>query len=204
MKKNILLLICVAVLGGCSIGQSEFNCSRGDDNALCGSSRTIYAATNGELQENETLTFIENGEHKQVTLTELEQARTKKASDAAKAKNGEISEIFSDQANYSKVPHKFSYDGQVLRTDVKVLRVWIAPYVDDTDDLNLSTLVYTDIEKKRWELDVNQEKIAKFRGKTEEKLAINNFAVNEKPQKEYRPSEQDVQRIQTRMNDIDK
>ncbi|ELA9367466.1 type IV conjugative transfer system lipoprotein TraV [Vibrio parahaemolyticus] len=200
MKIKLLILVSVAVLGGCTVGQSEFNCSRGDDNALCGSSRTIYSATNGELQENETLTYIEDGEAKQVTLTELEQARTQKS----KSEKGEISEKNSNQANYSQVPHAFSYDGQVLRTDVKVLRIWVAPYVDDSDDLNLSTLVYTDIEKKRWELEVNQERTAKFQGKTTEKLAINNFAVNEEPQKEYRPAEQDVMRIQSRMNDIDK
>ncbi|BEI26513.1 type IV conjugative transfer system lipoprotein TraV [Vibrio fluvialis] len=207
--RNVLLLVSVAVLGGCSVGQNEFNCSRGDDNALCGSSRTIYSATNGDLKENETLTFIENGEKRQVTLTELEQIREQNSkpvgTESGDAQKGKISEKNSLQAHSSQVPHSFSYDGKVLRSDVKVLRVWIAPYVDNTDDLNLSTLVYTDIEKKRWDLNVTQGKAAKLEPKTPANLIVNNFAPkqeSQKSQKEYRPLPQDVERIQTKMNEV--
>lgn len=208
--RNVLLLVSVAVLGGCSVGQNEFNCSRGDDNALCGSSRTIYSATNGDLKENETLTFIENGETRQVTLTELKQIREQNSkpvgTESGDAQKGKISEKNSLQAHSSQVPHSFSYDGQVLRSNVKVLRVWIAPYVDNTDDLNLSTLVYTDIEKKRWDLNVAQGKAANLEPKTPANLVVNNFAPkqqeSQKSQKEYRPLPQDVERIQTKMNEV--
>lgn len=133
----------VSALSGCSIGQNEFNCSSGDGNALCGSSRTVYKATDGDLKENNTLTFIEEGEVRQITIDELNDI-----------KNGGILEKNSTMQKYSTndVPFSFSYDGEVLRKDVKVMRIWVAPWVDKSDDLHLSTMIYTDIEKRKWEV----------------------------------------------------
>lgn len=74
-------------------------------------------------------------------------------SNKKKNSEGSISET-QKRMGESKVsvPFTFSYDGQVLRKDVKVLRIWVAPWVDKSDDLHLSTLVYTDIEKRKWEV----------------------------------------------------
>jgi conjugal transfer pilus assembly protein TraV len=138
-----LLFLAVSGLTGCTVGQSDFNCSAGDENALCGSSRTIYHATDGDLQENETITFIEDGETRQVSLNELK-----------KIKGGAVSEKKTSvsESSHNAVPFSFSYDGNVLRKDVEVMRIWIAPWVDKSDDLHLSTLFYTDIEKRKWEV----------------------------------------------------
>lgn len=67
----LFLPLSIAVLTGCTVGQSEFNCSAGDENALCASSRTIYKATDGEIKENETITYVKDGEKQQITLEEL-------------------------------------------------------------------------------------------------------------------------------------
>lgn len=126
--KNLQLFFITALVGaisGCSVGQNEFNCSAGDENAMCGSARTIYQATDGDLKTNDTLTYIENGEKKQVTLKELNQIQKGDESHAVT-----ISEISNPKANSLEVPHAFSYDGDVLRKDVRVMRIWIAPFVD--------------------------------------------------------------------------
>jgi hypothetical protein len=35
---------------------------------------------------------------------------------------------------------------------VKVLRVWIAPWIDRQDNLHSSQFIYTDIEARKWEI----------------------------------------------------
>lgn len=155
IKKVIGLAFSVGILGGCTVGQSEFNCSAGDDNALCGSSRTIYRATDGELKENTNLTYIKDGKVHQTSLAELDSLKNPNSALSQKSKISEISNP-SSQLNQG-VPFSFSYDGQVLRKDVQVLRIWIAPWVDKSDDLHLSTLVYTDIENRKWEVGTVHE-----------------------------------------------
>lgn len=155
MKHIVGLAFSVGILSGCTVGQSEFNCSAGDDNALCGSSRTIYRATDGELKENTTLTYIKDGKVHQTTLAELDKLKNPNAQPLQKSK---ISEISNSKGQLNQgVPFSFSYDGKVLRKEVQVLRIWIAPWVDKSDDLHLSTLVYTDIENRKWEVGTPDE-----------------------------------------------
>ncbi|GAD89951.1 conjugal transfer protein TraV [Vibrio halioticoli NBRC 102217] len=153
-KNNLLFLsLSFGLVTGCSIGQSEFNCASGDENSLCASSRTIYKASNGEMKENDEIIYVSNGERKSITLDELNETNGLGVSSES------ISETKKSvgESNVS-VPFSFSYDGDVLRKDVKVLRIWVAPWVDTSDDLHLSTLVYTDIEKRKWEVGtINKE-----------------------------------------------
>ncbi|PMK78544.1 type IV conjugative transfer system protein TraV [Vibrio breoganii] len=164
--KNFLLFLplSVAVLTGCTVGQSEFNCSAGDENALCASTRTIYKATDGEIQENETITYVKDGEVQQITLSELNEIKGLGVSvNHDVAEDGSISETQKPMIKSKvAVPFSFSYDGQVLRKDVRVLRIWVAPWVDKSDDLHLSTLVYTDIEKRKWEVGTVDEQAPKI------------------------------------------
>jgi conjugal transfer pilus assembly protein TraV len=153
----LMLSGAVSVLSGCTVGQSDFNCSSGDENALCASSRTIYRATDNELQENETITYIKDGEVHQTTLSELDSLKESISGERnSESDNRTISEkkssVSHSNTGTQQVPFQFNYDGEVLRKDVKVLRIWVAPFVDKNDDLHLSTLLYTDIEKRKWEV----------------------------------------------------
>ena len=163
--RNLQLLFITALIGaisGCSVGQNDFNCSAGDENALCGSARTIYQATDGDLKTKDTLIYIKDGEKKQVTLKELN-----KSQESDKDHAFLISEISNPKANSLGIPHTFSYDGDVLRKDVRVMRVWIAPFVDANDNLHMSSMVYTDIAQRSWELGTtNPNHTAKATTKT--------------------------------------
>lgn len=145
MRKLIFVSCFGLFLGGCSVGQNDFNCSKGDENALCASSRTIYHATSGDIKENTDITYIKDGEVHQTNLAELESLQNPKM---------KISETKKYGGEYNNVPFSFSYDGNVLRKDVEVLRIWVAPFVDRNDDLHMSTLVYTDIENRKWNIGV--------------------------------------------------
>lgn len=156
MKIKLLASMGVLLLTGCTVGQSDFNCSSGDENALCASSRTLYKASNGDVKENEKITYIKDGEVHQTSLSELDGLKDKLESgseDQEDEKGGEKTKTTKNvQPEQMTVPLQFSYDGDVLRKDVRVLRIWVAPWVDKSDDLHLSTLIYTDIEKRKWEI----------------------------------------------------
>ncbi|EKA5635897.1 type IV conjugative transfer system lipoprotein TraV [Vibrio navarrensis] len=153
MKNLTLVGLFAASITGCTVGQNDFNCSAGDENALCGSSRTIYEATSGDLKTNDTITYVKDGDKQQITLEELKEIRNPESSTPT------ISEISGHVGQSNYAPFSFSYDGEVLRKDVRVFRVWIAPFVDSKDNLHLSSMVYTDIESRSWQLgtiDPNQ------------------------------------------------
>ncbi|EGR0468561.1 type IV conjugative transfer system lipoprotein TraV [Vibrio cholerae] len=145
--KKLLGLAFVSLLAGCSVGQNDFNCSSGDENALCGSSRTIYEVTNGELKTNDTLTYVKDGKKQQMSVSDLKKMQKGDLYHAAS-----ISENSTHQADSLSVPLSFNFDGDVLRHDVRVMRIWIAPFVDSNDNLHLSSMVYTDIAHRSWQI----------------------------------------------------
>ncbi|WP_051303370.1 TraV family lipoprotein [Psychromonas aquimarina] len=179
--KHLFLFLGVLSLTACTVGQSEFNCSGGDNNALCGSSRAIYKAADGDIELDETLTVIHNGEAKQISLSEFQGignnsesfknedannseitsmdsrsgykvTQTPPSKNTAIIQNTTTKELAHDVAysDSSQVPHKFSFDGNVIREPTKVMRIWVAPWTDRSDDLHLSSLIFTDIEKRKW------------------------------------------------------
>lgn len=152
MKNTLIGSLIAVALSGCSIGagQSDFNCSGGDENALCGSSRSIYELTHGTLNPKNTVIVVEDGEKKSYTVDELKKLNAQQVSSGISEKN-------QSHAQYTNVPQEFSFDGEVLRNDVRVIRVWIAPFIDTNDDLHLSAMVYTDISNKSWELGRKQQ-----------------------------------------------
>lgn len=141
LSKKILTLASPFLLAGCSIGQSEFNCSAGDDNALCGSTRAIITATNGELTTDDTIRVHKGGEVVEVS-----------ASKFAGFNQNNLDANHQTGRSDVNVPHTYNYDGDALRTKEQVLRVWIAPWIDQHDVLHMSNVLYTDVEKRHWKI----------------------------------------------------
>ncbi|WP_318473060.1 type IV conjugative transfer system lipoprotein TraV [Photobacterium leiognathi] len=142
LSKKILTLVSPLLLAGCSIGQSEFNCSAGDDNALCGSTTAIITATNGELATNDTIRVHKDGEVVEVSASKF----------AGFNQNNLDPEHHQAQLSDVDVPHTYNYDGDALRTKEQVLRVWIAPWIEQDDVLHMSNVLYTDVQKRHWKI----------------------------------------------------
>lgn len=151
MKLIALCAVAVGGLAGCSIGQSEFTCSAGNENALCGSSSAIYKATNGELTENDKITVIRGEER---IVVDAKNFSVGDVPVSIEDEEGNVTVITPEkvQRTHSDTGYTFSYDGAVVRSDAEVMRIWIAPWVDKEDDLNLSSLIYTDVEPKKWDV----------------------------------------------------
>jgi len=126
-----LLAATILALSGCSylgIGQGDFSCPGGIDGVRCMSARQVYQAT-------ESSDYV------------------KVAGD--KDKQGE-----SNIANQTPVNHPMNSQVAVpsieqpvpIRTQAKVMRIWMAPWEDDDGDLHADGYLYTEIESRKWNL----------------------------------------------------
>lgn len=124
MRVATAILITTLTLAGCAIGKSDFACSGIPEGVSCMSASQVYEAskqTNGPVTGNPE----------------------KDLPEAARA--GE-----RGQKPVSGWIHQVESGALPLRTPSRVMRIWVAPWEGEDADLHLSTLVYTEIESRRW------------------------------------------------------
>ncbi len=110
------------------LGKSDFDCKGGVDGVRCLSARQVYQATESSdyVKTKEETEEDDNG-NKGQTITN----GTRRDSQVA-------------------VP---SIEQPVpIRTQAKVMRIWMAPWEDDDGDLHADGFMYTEIESRRWNL----------------------------------------------------
>lgn len=61
--------------------------------------------------------------------------------------------------NQTNATRRTPYSGMPIRTPIKVLRVWIAPWEDKDGDLRDQSYVYLTLNQSRWQIGHNQENI---------------------------------------------
>ena len=128
----VLLVIALAgVLQGCSfmgIGKSDFDCKGGVDGVRCLSARQVYQATeSSDYVKTKEETEEDENDNKGQTIT-----------------NG------TRQDSQVAVPR--IEQPVPIRTQAKVMRIWMAPWEDDDGDLHADGFMYTEIESRRWNL----------------------------------------------------
>lgn len=115
------------LLQGCSVfslGQSNFSCPGGVDGVHCKSTREIYQAT----QSTDTVKPDNPG---------IGSDKTPK-------------QVVSLQSNPVPVP---TIEQPIpIRTQAKVMRIWVAPWEDNDSDLHADGFIYTEIEERKWNL----------------------------------------------------
>ncbi len=123
-----LLAMLISLMGqGCAsfgMGQSEFSCPGGVEGVHCLSARQTYQATNGG-DEVQPTTKNANGDDKPKQVVTV--------------KSGPVPVPTIEQP----LP---------IRTQAKVMRIWIAPWEDTDGDLHADGYVYTEIEGRKWNL----------------------------------------------------
>ncbi len=127
-----------SLLAGCSalnIGENQYGCSGLPKGVQCWSARKVYDATH----------------HGQLPQPERE----------ASARRSVAVAVSTDQTAYRRgrsvvnaaVPALASVTGPTpLRTPSRVMRIWIAPWIDARGDLMWPSVVYTEIESRRWQI----------------------------------------------------
>jgi len=144
--KHILKLIIIAItviVQGCSIfGKSEFDCKGGVDGVRCLSARQVYQAT--ESSDYVKTKDESEGEHEKTWFFGLFNKSQRSNNKDQVITNG------NRQDSQVSVPR---IDQPVpIRTQAKVMRIWMSPWEDDDGDLHADGFMYTEIESRRWNL----------------------------------------------------
>lgn len=128
--KLAILTGSVLVLNGCSylgIGQGSFSCPGGIDGVRCMSARQVYQATESSDYVQTVGEDDNNG-------------------------NGERKPVGISSTLHSQVAVPSIEQPVPIRTQAKVMRIWMAPWEDDDGDLHADGYLYTEIESRRWNL----------------------------------------------------
>jgi len=122
MTRWLLLLAVSLAAAGCAVGQSGYSCSGIPEGVQCQNARTVLEASKGT-----------DGP---VTSAVVERSK----SDDGRNKAGPVSGIVPEEVA-GAVP---------LRTPSRVMRIWYAPWENESGDLHVAKIVYTEIESRRW------------------------------------------------------
>jgi conjugal transfer pilus assembly protein TraV len=117
----VLLALCLAA-AGCAIGQSGYSCSGIPEGVQCKNAREVLEASKGT-----------DGP---VTSATVEQNQDDDSHHHANPVSGIVPEETA-----GAVP---------LRTPSRVMRIWYAPWENESGDLHVAKILYTEIEPRRW------------------------------------------------------
>jgi len=133
VKKTVKATMIIAVMStvsGCAsmagVGEDEFGCKGLPGKGQCMSPEQVYKAS-------ESAVFTPPTTHKK----------------GEKAASSATPSLKSTKTNNSYI---LPGTGKPLpvRTPSEVMRIWIAPWEDESGDLTMESLVYTEINKRRW------------------------------------------------------
>ncbi len=145
MNNKLMLIIATIFINGCSslgIGENDFKCELGANDGYCASASEVYKLTSPPLVFNKNM-------KNDVSLSDI-----KNKSDVSNNGNNKnkANAEYINESKIEQVQDMYSYSDQSvpIRTPTRVMRIWIAPWIDSSDSLNMSGLVYTDIETRKW------------------------------------------------------
>lgn len=136
--RTFALVSLLLFLGGCSsMGSSKFGCGA-PDGSRCASLPDVYAATDGAGVTRTALASDESDEAKRGD------------DDTGAALIDESIQQLRSISEQRPTPSPSQPSLIPLRTQARVMRVWVAPYEDARGDLHAGSRVYMEIEPKRW------------------------------------------------------
>ena len=126
--KRIAVLSLIFALSGCAT-EAKFGCSGMPNGVQCKSAEDVYRQTDGDIAESPWAAH---------TKEKKRRHRTDKAEPKVVVK----------RERTVVLPNR--NDPIPVRTPARVMRIWIAPWEDTEGNLHLASLVFTEIEKRRW------------------------------------------------------
>jgi len=136
MRKVLLVLLSITSLAGCAstmgIGKTEYGCKGIPGHQTCSTAEDNYKKTDGDLSESP-----------------WQQETASKRVKIKRGKDGRPLPIIKIKRSKEVLLPK-QHNPIPIRTPARVLRIWIAPWEDKSGDLHMASLVYSEIEKRRW------------------------------------------------------
>lgn len=123
--KIATLVLTVAVLTGCAIGSPKYSCPA-PEHGVCKSISEVYASKGA---------------------AESQPAKAESRDSAAKTP---ATPADSRDRGFSLFPIAGVKPGDPLRREARVIRVWVAPWVDAKGDYYDQSYVYTEIDQGEW------------------------------------------------------
>lgn len=134
---KLTLIILTGIIQGCSylgVGQKDFSCPGGIEGVRCMSARQVYQAT-------ESSDYVK-------TKTETTDSDDDKSKDVKPTDTG----FGNGQPLTSQVAVPRIDQPIPIRTQAKVMRIWMSSWEDEDGDLHADGFLYTEIEDRRWNL----------------------------------------------------
>jgi len=130
MRRILVMGSCALVLlTGCATGKDKFGCSGMPDGVQCKSAEDVYRQTEGDL-----------------SASPWDKARSGKSKRSKYSRKKPT--VVIKRSRTVVLPER--HDPIPVRTPARVMRIWIAPWEDTEGNLHLASLVFTEIEKRRW------------------------------------------------------
>jgi conjugal transfer pilus assembly protein TraV len=130
--KSALIILTMA-LQGCAylgIGQDDYSCPGGAEGVHCMSARQVYQAT-------ESTDYVK-------TKVEIDGDVKGKVPNSIGAGN--------DRSHVDQVAVPRIGQPVPIRTQARVMRIWMAAWEDEDADLHADGFLYTEIEERKWNL----------------------------------------------------
>jgi len=154
LYKILLLVSSVSLVSGCStlgVGKSDFDCGAENGQTKCGvSARTLYEVSEGTNSKNYQDSLVAN------ELLVLDDTDVKKT----KNQNQELAKVKAELELYkSKLKREKSTSAlpteavpEFVLKKSEVIRIWIAPWIDDRNILNTGGFKYAEINEQKWNI----------------------------------------------------
>lgn len=171
--KPLALVASIAALSGCSVlgvGESEFSCSGLPDKVGCLSARDMYEGTayGGDVYDTRSSQSAGRQTHPDGKIVSYDSSSpTRRAITKEERLFGDFPRTSSRNSTDStridtivrKVEDRYVAPSTPtkpvpVRTPAQVMRIWIAPWEDKTENLRVSSYVFTEIEKRKWMYDM--------------------------------------------------
>lgn len=143
---------------GCAyfnVGEEEFSCSGMPGSVYCHSTRDVYEATSeGEVPSPMDKDGAYNEDCEDCVKSpmdggpEVTTAATARENGIATGKQVAQTDEVIDNYVTPALPER----PVPIRTPSQVMRIWVAPFIDNNGDYNAPGYVYTEIEPRRWVL----------------------------------------------------
>lgn len=135
-----LMILAATGLVGCSsmlntAGESAFSCPGLPQGITCKTPSAVFSSTNGQLPTAESDLPMRG-------TKAFERSRTQ-----AKVPDNAMIEMGNGSYRQNDVRTPLP-----VRAEAKVMRIWIAPWVDKNDDLHLPSFLYTEVQPRKWNL----------------------------------------------------
>lgn len=144
-SKAIFSLLGAVALSGCAnfgMGEPDFACDAEGSGVACMSAAEVYALTETPGPVTQERVDAANATDQQITETETTSGAWRESTEGKR-----------ESASAARhLPE--SDDPLPLRTPARVMRVWVAPWESQSGDLNVTGLVYTELEERQWTVGV--------------------------------------------------